>query len=227
MNQDKAIINTSEALASKRLAIVLLVAGQAKRMGQNKQLLPWRSGTILDSLCYALTTGMPDAALLVAVTGDDHNELASILQQYGFMTVQNNEPRLGQGESLRIGMGTMVAEQDSLHFHIDGVLCSVGDQPLLMPSVVTKLVDAFVGLSQDDAIVVPVYGENRHRGNPVIFGSHWFKALAAIEGDEGGRSIIRRVPSSSIVDVEITDDVGIDVDTPEEYHQLMCNDMKK
>lgn len=36
-----------------RIGIVLLAAGQSRRMGTNKQLLPWRGKTILDAVCHA------------------------------------------------------------------------------------------------------------------------------------------------------------------------------
>ena len=36
-----------------RIGLVLLAAGQSRRMGTNKQLLPWRGKTILDAVCHA------------------------------------------------------------------------------------------------------------------------------------------------------------------------------
>ena len=39
------------------IGIVLLVGGQSKRMGRNKQLLPWRGKTVLDAVCGALQCG--------------------------------------------------------------------------------------------------------------------------------------------------------------------------
>ena len=40
-----------------RIGLVLLAAGQSRRMGTNKQLLPWRGKTILDAVCHALQIG--------------------------------------------------------------------------------------------------------------------------------------------------------------------------
>ena len=37
-----------------RIGIVLLAAGQSRRMGTNKQLLLWRGKTVLDAVCHAL-----------------------------------------------------------------------------------------------------------------------------------------------------------------------------
>ena len=64
---------------SLHIGIVLLVGGQSKRMGCNKQLLPWRGKTVLDAVCGALQCGwggdvvstMSYKLPFVAVTGDD------------------------------------------------------------------------------------------------------------------------------------------------------------
>lgn len=57
---------------------------------------------------------------------------------------------------------------------LDGILCSVGDQPLLTNTVVHEVISAFSENFHQKAIVVPHYGENYQSGNPVLFGSHWF-----------------------------------------------------
>ena len=82
------------------IGIVLLVGGQSKRMGCNKQLLPWRGKTVLDAVCGALHCGWNDSVELtescklpfVAVTGDDHERLEPIVTSYGFEVVQNEHP---------------------------------------------------------------------------------------------------------------------------------------
>ena len=74
------------------IGIVLLVGGQSKRMGCNKQLLPWRGKTVLDAVCGALQGGWGGQVAstvscmlpFVAVTGDDHEKLEPIVTNYGF-----------------------------------------------------------------------------------------------------------------------------------------------
>ena len=69
---------------------------KAKRMGCNKQLLPWRGKTVLDAVCGALQCGwggsvVPEMSCklpFVAVTGDDHEKLEPIVTSYGFEAIQ-------------------------------------------------------------------------------------------------------------------------------------------
>ena len=98
------------------IGIVLLVGGQAKRMGCNKQLLPWRGKTVLDAVCGALQCGwggsvVPEMSCklpFVAVTGDDHEKLEPIVTSYGFEAIRNEHPQLGQGVSIAMGVRHLV-----------------------------------------------------------------------------------------------------------------------
>ena len=89
------------------IGIVLLAAGQSRRMGNNKQLLPWRGKTILDAVCHALQIGWkrtnPSWSLetypLVAVTGGN-NDIDHIASSYGLSITHNECSDLGQGTSI-------------------------------------------------------------------------------------------------------------------------------
>mgnify|MGYP007093266057 FL=1 len=54
-----------------------------------------------------------------------------------------------------------------------------------------------------------------------MFGNHWFDALQTIEGDQGGRTIICGEGQDFIKYVYIASDWGDDVDTPEDYNDLL------
>ncbi|WOO37631.1 nucleotidyltransferase family protein [Anaerocolumna sp. AGMB13020] len=98
----------------------------------------------------------------------------------------------------------------------EGIMFFVGDQPFLNIDTVKKLNDAF--REKKGSIIVPVYGVDR--GNPVIFATKWMKELRKLEGDIGGRVIIRQ-NSSEVLEVPVTDTkIGRDIDTKEEYNAV-------
>ena len=100
----------------------------------------------------------------------------------------------------------------------EGIMFFVGDQPFLNEVTVRKLNDAYT--EGKGSIIVPVYGADR--GNPVIFSSKWMKELMMLEGDVGGRVIIRQ-NSSEVWEVPITDtEIGRDIDTKEEYNAVQA-----
>lgn len=210
-----------------RIGLVLLAAGQSRRMGTNKQLLPWRGKTILDAVCHALQIGWKRTNLswsletypLVVVTGGDH-DIDRIASSYGFSITHNSRSDLGQGTSIALGVQYLV-NTFGTHF-LDGIICSVSDQPLLDSMVIEKLIASFQQHRDETnrTIVVPKYGPTQHSGNPVLFGAHWFEALQHIEGDQGGRTIIRAAGHNFVEYVSIIPEWGFDIDTPEDYNDL-------
>lgn len=210
-----------------RIGLVLLAAGQSRRMGTNKQLLPWRGKTILDAVCHALQIGWertnPSWNLktypMVAVTGGDHS-IDHITSRYGFSIIHNECSDLGQGTSIALGVKYLMNKFGTRT--LDGIICSVSDQPLLNPMVVEQLITSFQQHRDETnrTIVVPKYGITQHPGNPVLFGAHWFEDLQHIEGDQGGRTIIRGVGHNFVEYVSIIPEWGFDIDTPEDYNDL-------
>ncbi len=210
-----------------RIGVVLLAAGQSLRMGNNKQLLPWRGKTILDAVCHALQVGWEqsnsswnlEAYPMVAVTGGDH-DIDRIASSYGFSITHNSRSDLGQGTSIALGVQYLVNTFDT--HPLDGIICSVSDQPLLDSMVIEKLIASFQQHRDktNRKIVVPKYGPTQHPGNPVLFGAHWFEALQHIEGDQGGRTIIRGAGHNFVEYVSIIPEWGFDIDTPEDYNDL-------
>ncbi|MDF2869915.1 MAG: molybdenum cofactor cytidylyltransferase [Anaerocolumna sp.] len=100
----------------------------------------------------------------------------------------------------------------------EGIMFFVGDQPFLNEGTIRRLDDAFT--EGKGSIIVPIYGANR--GNPVIFSTKWVEELKKLEGDVGGRIIIRQ-NSSEVWEVPITDiEIGRDIDTKEEYNAVQA-----
>ena len=209
------------------IGLVLLAAGQSRRMGKNKQLLPWRGKTILDAVCHALQIGweqtnsswnLKNYPMVAVTTGDlDVDHIAS---SYGFSIIHNECSDLGQGTSIALGVQYLINEFGT--HTLDGIICSVSDQPLLKPMVVEQLITSFQQHRDgtNRIIVVPKYGITQHPGNPVLFGAHWFEELQHIEGDQGGRTIIRGVGQNFVEYVSIIPEWGFDIDTPEDYNDL-------
>lgn len=191
--------------------VVILAAGLSRRMGTCKALLPWRQGTLLDVACEAYSQL---GGQRVVVAGQSFDELASIASSHGYEIVFNDKASLGQGISLARGIQALGTSSRA-------VLCAVVDQPLMTKEVVAQLVEAYELMSEcTKSILCPLYGRDRQRGNPVIFGPDWKQALQRITADHGGREILQGIGKPYIRFVAIEEPVGVDVDTPFEYEQL-------
>lgn len=164
---------------------VVLAAGLSKRMGDNKLLLPFEAGTVLESVFRrALACGLDK---LVTVCGRDADVTSKLSGAIGIPYVVNPDYALGQSTSMKCGLSAVREAVDACVFFM-------GDQPLIETSVIADMIEIFRERRDRHLILVPCF--EGKRGTPVIFGSYWFDQLMAVEGDKGGRDIIRQATDS-------------------------------
>ena len=139
--------------------------------------------------------------------------------------VFNEEPQLGQGTSIRLGVEALLQWERTQRDRLEAILCGVIDQPLLNVQVIEDLCNAFRAIGDEKAIVQPQYGPHQERGNPVVFGRYWADALRLIPGDMGGRVILRGEGTPHVTYVWLerqrTMHSGIDIDTKEDYDRIV------
>ena len=196
-----------------RIAALVLAAGSSSRMGPTcnklvekvagRPLVAWAVDAMLE-------TGVDP---ILVVTGFESSRVRAALRDRPCRFVEHASWPRGMGSSLAFGVRELLAQ---LPIPAAVFVC-VGDLPGIRASDVAKIVAAASaeGDSFDPArIFVPTHRERR--GHPVLFGADYFAALSALDGDEGGRAILRD-HAASVRLVEVGGDAVLnDVDTPAE-----------
>ncbi|CAG37793.1 hypothetical protein DP3064 [Desulfotalea psychrophila LSv54] len=188
------------------LDAIIPAAGFSRRMGTNKLLLPLGGKTLLEVFLDAFPYHLFRSVFLIYA--DD--QVAGCAGSYPLHLVRNSHPERGQSYSVRLGLELSRAQ--------DGFLFAVADQPCLRPASIERMVALF---SRDKSRIVrpEVAGKPR---NPVIFPASLGPQLLALEGDEGGRQVIRAHPHL-LCSLEFSDSAEfVDIDTPERYQQLLA-----
>lgn len=184
----------------------LLAAGTASRFeGANKLLAILDGEPVVARAARTLTESSLDG--LVAIAGHDRERVAATLPDR-IEVLDNPEYEQGQSSSIRRAVEA-ARERDA-----DAVLFALGDMPRVRVETVEKLCSAYREGAGE--IVAPRY--DGCRGNPVLFDSRYFDALARVEGDAGGRELLE---SESVAWVAV-EDPGIhrDVDTVADLREL-------
>jgi molybdenum cofactor cytidylyltransferase len=192
----------------RRVPAVILAAGESKRMGEPKLLLPWGEGsTIIRQVCETVLAA--DLVDTVAVTGAWRGEVEAELADLPLRLVHN--PEYAEGEML----SSVLAGLDALHAEDAACLVVLGDQPALEPGVIHRLLDAYArGAGR---IVAPEYAGQR--GHPVLIDRVYWDALRALPGGGAPRDVLRAHPGDVATIPIDTDAVIVDIDTPEDYAQ--------
>jgi molybdenum cofactor cytidylyltransferase len=191
-------------------AVILLAAGESRRMGRPKQLLPWRGTTLVR---HAAETALhSQASGVVVVVGSQAAQVCAALEGLDVKIAENASFASGQASSLRVGIG-------ALGTGYAAALVMLVDQPLVQPALLDALVERWRATGAP--LVVPRHAGRR--GNPVLIGRELFGELLDLRGDTGARSLFER-HSTRIAWLEADESVVVDVDSPEAYAQLLAQE---
>jgi molybdenum cofactor cytidylyltransferase len=191
------------AEAARKVAALILAAGQGRRMGGPNKLM----ATIGDRPLVRIVAEealKSRAASVTVVTGHRAETVKSALDGLKVKFVHNPDFAEGLSTSLKAGIA-------SLPPGTDGVIVLLAD----MPRVTATMIDRLIGAFDPDGgglIVVPTF--EGKRGNPVVWSARFLGELGHVQGDTGGRHLIGANPEA-VVEVELGPAVAIDVDTPE------------
>lgn len=191
----------------RRIGAIVLAAGQSKRMGEPKLLLPWGETTIIRQVCQQICASPLHE--VVVVTGETDDAVRAQLEGLRVRVVHN--PRAAQDEmlsSLKVGL-------DAIWDSCEACMIILGDQPRVQPATIAAVLSAYnQGLGR---IVAPSY--NKRRGHPLLIDRSFWQGLKDLPKNKAPRDLLR-ANENAIFHVQVDDD-GIlqDIDTPEDYKQ--------
>ncbi|HBY57174.1 MAG TPA: hypothetical protein DEG96_04860 [Candidatus Atribacteria bacterium] len=187
---------------------IILAAGEGKRMGKVKLTLPLGDKQLIEWVLQAVKLTPLDRCFLVVRPED--KEIIEIGNNWGAEIVLNPEYKSGMSSSIRKGLSRIPSEG------VEGFFIILGDQPLINPSVLHKMIMAFTPGKKE--IVVPFYKDRQ--GNPVLFDGYWKDELMKLSGDVGGKVLIKAHPER-IKKLKMSDEsILVDIDREEDYERM-------
>lgn len=184
-----------------RLAVVLLAAGASTRYGGPKALAPLRGQAMI---CHLLETLRALDAPITVVLGAYAEEIRPVLPTD--VTLQFAAAwQHGQAHSLTAGIQAVAGE-------CDAALVALADQPVITADDFTALKQRW--LTEPARIAAARY--LGRLGAPAIFPCTYFSRLLALDGDEGGRSLLR---TENCLAVDLPN-AAFDIDRPADWAAL-------
>ena len=193
----------------ERAGGVILAAGESRRAGGQKLLLPFGASTVVGRVVGA----MEGAGLepIVVVAGADAEGIGEALRGTGARVVRNPDPSRGMASSLRVGVG-------ALPEGISRFVVALGDQPRLSAVEIERVLG---GLRREGkgAVLqgIAIASHRGKRGHPVAFAGSYRAGVLSLRDDQTLRDLIH-AHGEDVCEVECgTDAVIRDIDTREEY----------
>jgi molybdenum cofactor cytidylyltransferase len=189
------------------ISAIVLAAGQSKRMGQQKMLMPWGQTTVIGKVVSTLLeAGIMEVCV---VTGGNQAELKETLGAYEISYTHNKD--FANGEmltSVQVGL-------ESLGETSEAVLIVLGDQPQIKVKVIQEIVKRYG--STHHKIMVPSY--QMHRGHPWLLEKTYWQEIQNLKPPETLRNFLKA--HQEVIDYMTTDSQSIiqDLDTQADYFQ--------
>lgn len=148
------------------ISAIVLAAGQSKRMGQPKMLMPWSQTTVIGKVISTLWEAKMND--IYVVTGGIQAELKNALDAYRINYIHNEDYANGEMlTSFQVGLGRLGDDTEA-------AMIVLGDQPQIELKIVQKIVGRYA--STHHKIIVPSYA--MHRGHPwLVEKSYWREIL--------------------------------------------------
>lgn len=190
---------------SIRVSCVLLAAGESRRFGTNKLLLPFRGTNIIS--CALNIFNLPEITERVVVTGNHADDVMAGVSDQNVKWALNPHPEMETGSSLRIGLQNISKDSDA-------VFIAHGDMPLVRRETVSAMLRMF----KRDSIVIPRH-QNR-KGHPVLLDRRIADQCLDPLPEIPLRHVIRS-HEDKIIFLD-TGDEGVltDIDTQEDYNRI-------
>jgi CTP:molybdopterin cytidylyltransferase MocA len=191
-----------------RVVAIVLAAGEGRRMGGPKALLPFDGGTFLSRACGLLAR--PGIAGVVAVLGAEAERVRSSAGIPAGATLTVNE-RWREGMLTSVWRGLDEAEA----LYADAVLLQPVDHPLVETETVRRVLD---GLASGAAVVVPA--QAGRRGHPGGFARSMFAELRGAPLARGARAVLE-ADAGRVLHVPGGPGCLAGIDTPADYARLV------
>ena len=186
------------------ITAIILAAGQSKRMGQPKMLLPWGKTSVLGKVI----TTFRDAGVeeVIVVTGGNREHVEALVN-VSARTIFN--PDFAKEEMLSsIQTGLSGLKQGT-----EAILIALGDQPQVQEGCVRQIMGAFQ--ESRASIVVPSF--KMKRGHPWLVAKSLWDEILQMHSPESMRDFLNR-HSEEIRYVEVgNNSILQDLDTIEDY----------
>ncbi len=185
------------------IAALILAAGEARRFGRPKQLLPWgNKQTILSHVIGEVAT-TPGINSVNVVLGAWFNKitttLGSTLQPVNI--IHNPDWREGMFSSLKVGLTEIVHRKQSGvdNKDIDGIIILLGDMPFITTETLSRFADT---ISQSDSrpLIATEAGRPAH---PYLIRPAHIGEILSLSGESGIRPFIQKAfPGAKKIEVE-------------------------
>ncbi len=204
---------------TKKIGGVVLAAGESRRMGEQKLLLPYRETTLIKwVLKQALDSSLDEVVL---VLGHRANRIIETLEDIKtnypekLRIAINKDYKLGMSSSLKLGFELL--KDKFMH-----IMVILGDMPCISSSIIDELIEGYLKSN----LPLGAISHSGRRAHPVIISSRFYPLIQSLSGDTGARSIFENNEGYVCLVKPSLRYSPMDIDTLEDYQKAILHYQK-
>ena len=192
------------------IGVVILAAGESKRMGTPKQILPVFGTPMLKYLI--LEVFETDCHPVTVVVGANKAQVVPLLKDMPIGIIDNPDWQKGIGSSIKMGLvGSYLNTKG-----FDGLIFMTSDMPFVNRKTLNDLISIAIN-NPNKSIIASKYGKTK--GVPVLLKKERFEDLLDLIPEQGAKQLFEKYPDEIIT---YDFDLGkIDLDTKEDYYEFL------
>jgi len=192
---------------TEMISAILLSAGQSKRIGAFKPLLPFGEISVVETCVQTLSNAGVDE--IVVVIGHRADEVKSSLQNYNVRFAFNPKSESEMSESIAFGVNEISDDAKA-------VFIALVDQPAVQPKTIIQIKQARDLTKM--RLIVPTF--NSRGGHPVLIASSLKDELLNLDSQKGLRGLFEKY-ADEVLRLEVDSPfIRKDMDTWEDYRKL-------
>ena len=183
---------------------IVLAAGESRRMGSQKLLLPYGRCTVIETIVKTALDSGVDRTLVVL--GADEDRVREVLKPYPVRLAVNKDYRRGMLSTVQTGFRHLPPGARA-------AVVMLGDQPAVPVHVLDEILRSYG--RKGKGIVIPTVGGRR--GHPILIQAAYRSEILGLDPGVGLRKLMADHPEDvSEVEVDATE-ILRDMDVPADY----------
>ena len=192
-----------------QVGLILLAAGESRRMGTPKQLLSYQGSSLI---CHAVNEAIAsDCNPIVVVLGANSDRIAPELDKLPVHIALNSQWQRGMSSSMATGIKALLEIGSSF----EAIIIALADQPLITAKMYARLVERY----QRHRLKAVASTYNNTIGVPALFDRALLPKLLMLNHQGGAKQILNKY-SDRAFNLDLPE-AAIDIDTASDYQRLL------
>lgn len=192
-----------------KVPLILLAAGESKRMGTPKQLLSYKGKSLIR---HAATRAIAsECNPIVVVLGANSDRISPELDNLPVHLVLNSQWQKGMSSSIATGIKAMM----KISFGFEAIIVALADQPLITAKVYNQLIEGY----HQNQVKAIASNYNNTLGVPALFDRSLLPELLKLKHQGGAKQLLKTY-SNPQFNLNLPE-AAMDIDTPTDYQKLI------